>query len=271
MKSYHRRSILFALALIAAALPAGALKAPKDEEAAKEASRKAGIQWVRIPGGTFTMGSEDADLKRARPAHRVTVKSFQLAKTLVTNKQYRACVEAGICTAPGPCGRSFNYRRLMYFWFTGDNLPVVCVDWNQAKAFSEWTGGRLPTEAEWEYAARSGGRDQKYPWGNEAATCERAGIEGCGFGRVPVCSKPAGNTKQGLCDMAGNVWEWVQDLYHSSYNGAPTDGSAWEVGGDGRVSRGGSMGHDAEAARSANRGGDEPGYREVCVGFRPAR
>ena len=138
----------------------------------------------------------------------MTVKSFQLAKTEVTNKQYKACVEAGACTPPS------SYEG-------GDDQPVVNVDWNQAKAFSEWVGGRLPSEAEWEYAARSGGKERKYPWGDEEPSCERAvmnqGGNGCGRNATwPVCSKTAGNTSQGLCDMAGNVWEWTQDWYHDS-------------------------------------------------------
>jgi formylglycine-generating enzyme required for sulfatase activity len=146
------------------------------------------------------------------------------------------------------------------------------VDWNQAKTFSAWVGGRLPSEAEWEYAARSAGKDRKYPWGDEDATCERAVISGCGSATAPVCSKPAGNTQQGLCDMAGNAWEWVQDWYHGSYNGAPTDGSAWESPtGSYRVGRGGSWNYPADIARSAYRGSLVPGFRNYYLGFRPAR
>ncbi|MBI5243481.1 MAG: SUMF1/EgtB/PvdO family nonheme iron enzyme, partial [Elusimicrobia bacterium] len=180
-------------------------------EGARTSQGKAGIVWVRIPGGSFMMGDEE--WSDSKPRRQVRVKAFEMAKSEVTNKQYRACVDAGACTPPSS-------------YVGGDDQPVVNVDWNQAKKFSEWAGGRLPSEAEWEYAARSAGKDWKYPWGNEEATCAKAvmseGGLGCGKSSTwPVCSKSAGNTKQGLCDMAGNVWEWTQDWYHDSYNGAP--------------------------------------------------
>ncbi len=228
------------------------------------------IEWVTIPGGTFMMGSENGEWNE-NPVHRVTVRTFQIAKTEVTVRQYRACVQAGACTEPLP-GPFCNWGEP-----GRDDHPVNCVDWNQAQTFARWVGGRLPTEAEWEYAARSGGKDWKYPWGNEAATCKRAvmndGGAGCGRDSTwPVCSKPRGNTKQGLCDMAGNVWEWVQDWYHASYDGAPSDGSAWESPeGSHRVVRGGSWNFDARNVRAARRGGVDPGYRFFDLGFRPSR
>lgn len=229
------------------------------------AAGKAGIQWVSIPGGSFMMGSEGG-ADDEKPRHRVTIKSFQLAKTEVTNRQYRACVEAGACSAPD------SYEG-------EDDHPVVKVDWEQARKFSEWAGGRLPTEAEWEYAARGAGRDQKFPWGNEEATCARAvmkdGGYGCGKGSSwPVCSKTAGNTAQGLCDMLGNVWEWTQDCFqYGGYTGAPTDGSAWEspAVSEYRVYRGGAWGDVAEDVRSAMRMHNPPGGRFIILGFRPAR
>jgi len=244
------------------ALPGGTSR--RVVKPARTTAGKAGIQWVMITGGTFMMGAGDVG-SSALPRHKVKIKSFQMAMTLVTNKQYKACVDAGACTKVDWLGP----------WFDGDYQPVVGVDWNQAKAFSEWVGGRLPTEAEWEYAARSGGREQKYPWGNEDTTCERAVINAdCGYDpTAPVCSKPAGNTQQGLCDMAGNVWEWVQDWYHDTYNGAPIDGSAWESpAGSWRVDRGGCWYNDAGFARSAFRARDVPGNRgDSTLGFRPAR
>ena len=230
------------------------------------------VEWVRIPGGTFNMGSSDSYVNE-KPVHRVTVPTFEMTKTQVTVEQYKACVDAGACTAPDTGG----YCN----WGQSDRgkHPINCVDWQQAQAYAKWAGGRLPTEAEWEYAARSGGRDWKYPWGNENATCDRAviseGGNGCGRNSTwPVCSKPRGNTTQGLCDMAGNVWEWVQDWYHDSYNGAPTDGSAWEKPtGSYRVNRGGSWYYRARYVRAANRLYGDPRYRDynVSVGFRLAR
>ncbi len=230
-----------------------------------------GIEWVRIPGGSFNMGSEDGDSDEM-PVHIVMVPTFEMGKTQVTVDQYRACVDAGACTAPSTSewcnwGQSDRGKH-----------PINCVDWNQAQAFATWAGGRLPSEAEWEYAARSGGGDCKYPWGDEDATCERAVMnDGSGYGcgrdsTWPVCSKLKGNTTHGLCDMAGNVWEWVQDWYHYSYNGAPTDGLAWEspTGSD-RVFRGGSWNHGASLVRAAFRDGNSPGIRNDDLGFRVAR
>ena len=152
-----------------------------------------------------------------------------------------------------------------------------CVNWAQAEAFAKWAGGRLPSEAEWEYAARSAGKDQKYPWGNDNATCKKAvisdGGDGCGKESTwPVCSKTEGNSEQGLCDMAGNVWEWVQDRYHNTYIGAPTDGSAWESPAVSyRVFRGGSWYDIASNARAAFRGGGSPAIRLNDFGLRPVR
>ena len=230
-----------------------------------------GIEWVRIPGGSFNMGSEDGDSDEM-PVHIVMVPTFEMGKTQVTVDQYRACVDAGACTAPSTSewcnwGQSDRGKH-----------PINCVDWNQAQAFATWAGGRLPSEAEWEYAARSGGGDCKYPWGDEDATCERAVMnDGSGYGcgrdsTWPVCSKLKGNTTHGLCDMAGNVWEWVQDWYHDSYNGAPTDGLAWESPtGSYRVVRGGSWLFGARSVRAAYRFYYLPGSRVDDLGFRVAR
>ena len=151
------------------------------------------------------------------------------------------------------------------------------MDWGQARAFSQWAGGRLPSESEWEYAARSGGRDWLYPWGNEEATCERAWMKDGGPGcdadsSWPVCAKPKGDSVHGLCDMAGNVWEWVADAYHDSYEGAPADGSAWEdPAQSSKVFRGGSWLCATANARVDVRSGYVAANRDPRLGFRPVR
>lgn len=139
-------------------------------------------------------------------------------------------------------------------------------------------GGRLPGEAEWEYAA-SGGEGRKYPWGSEDATCARAVMDdggvGCSESRTwPVCSKRAGSSKHGLCDLAGNVWEWTLDCWHGNYQRTPNDGSAWTAAcelGDKRVVRGGSWGSRAGNLQAANRSWDGAGVRNHNRGFRCVR
>ena len=226
------------------------------------------IDWVPISSGTFLMGAEDAGLEE-RPVHRVAMPAFEIARTPVTFKQYSACVAAGACLPVHDCAPAL---------FLGPEQPVVCVDWPQAKAFSEWVGGRLPTEAEWEYAARSGGKERQYPWGDDPATCSRAVlstslVKGCGRSATwPVCALPDGNTEQGLCDMAGNVWQWTADWHHGSYEGAPADGSAWvNPPGTERVVRGGSWDRRARRVRTRSRISAFPSLALTTTGFRPVR
>jgi formylglycine-generating enzyme required for sulfatase activity len=222
---------------------------------------KTGITWVKIPAGKFQMGSKSGESSE-KPVHEVRVKSFWMAKTEVTVAQYKKCVEKGPCSKPSTDGTS-TYRTKCNWDESGyDKHPVNCVTWHQAKRYCEkWAGGRLPSEAEWEYAARSAGQDITYPWGDEKATCHcavmRDGGWGCGTGRtMEVCSKKPGNTDQGLCDMAGSVCEWVEDDWHYNYKGAPDDGSAWldDPRGSYRVLRDGGFSIDsAVGLRAANR------------------
>jgi len=222
------------------------------------------------------MGSTSGDSNET-PVHPVTVPGFEMLATEVTVSQYEACVnDGGACTAPSTSDSSCNWNASGY-----EDHPVNCVDWQQAVDFCTWAGGRLPSEAEWEYAARSGGPSSsyKYPWGNDAATCTYAVMDddthtfGCNTGRTwSVCSKPAGNTSQGLCDMSGNVWEWVEDWYYGDYTGAPTDGSAWvSPSGSFRVVRGGSFVSYAVDLRAAYRSLGDPSVQVYTLGFRCAR
>ena len=229
-------------------------------------------EMIQLAGGTFSMGSNTGD-RDELPIRDVTVEPFQMSKTEITVAQYRVCVDAGVCEVPDT-GGSCNWGREGF-----DSHPVNCVSWVDAKAYAQWAGARLPSEAEWEYAARSGGQDREYPWGDEPADCERAVIRegstvGCGrSGTWPVCSKPLGNTDQGLCDMAGNLWEWVEDDWHGSYENARADGEAWvdPQRASLRVLRGGSWVSNPQNSRVADRNRDEPSYRDGSLGFRVAR
>jgi hypothetical protein len=132
---------------------------------------------------------------------------IEFTKSEVTVAQYRACVQADMCSPPDTGGKC-NWGVV-----GKEAYPVNCVNWNQATAFCAWAGGRLPTEEEW-YAEASDGGKRKFPWGDQEVSCERAiwnqGGSGCGKGGTwPVCSKPAGNSVSGLCDLSGNVWEWT--------------------------------------------------------------
>ena len=244
-----------------------ALEERKVQPVSAQLGASGGLDWVRIGGGAFRMGTNVN--KREKPVRRVRVGTFQMSRSEVTVGQYGACVKAGQCTAPR-AGRSCNWKKA-----GREQHPVNCVDWGQASAFAKWAGGRLPSEAEWEYAARSGGKARKYPWGNEEASCARVVMKGGGRGcgpesTWPVCSKAKGHTEQGLCDMAGNVWEWVADWY-GPYGEAPTDGSARTRAAQGRVNRGGGWNDTAGFLRAALRDGDLPGFLNGNLGFRVAK
>ena len=151
-----------------------------------------------------------------------------------------------------------------------------CVDWNQASAFCTWSGKRLCTESEWEKAAR-GTDGRLYPWGNEGVSCAYAVTDDkCGVhGTLPVGSKPAGASPYGALDMAANVAEWVEDDYHSSYDGAPSDESAWvdSPRAASRVQRGGGWNTIGwfPPLRASSRYPEDPAYGGYHGGFRCCR
>jgi len=165
-----------------------------------------GAIYVFVPAGPFTMGTDSGDDDEG-PAHTVHVDSFWIMRTETTNALYAACVGAGACTAPGNS-----------VWNDPDfaDHPVTHVTWEQASAYAVWAGGRLPTEAEWEKAAR--GTDQRaYPWGSEATSNELLNFNFAVGSTTPVGSYPAGASPYGALDMAGNVEEWVADRYDIGY------------------------------------------------------
>ena len=218
-----------------------------------------GISFVQIPEGEFMMGSEDSDTEK--PVHAITIKkSFYLGIYPVTQKEWKEIM-----------GANPSY-------FKGDNLPVEHVSWNDVQEFinklnkRESTGKyRLPSEAEWEYAVRAGTNTRYSFEDDESEREDHAWYSENSEGRT----HPVGQKKPnpwGLYDMHGNVWEWVQDEWHDSYDSPPTDGSAWEDGnGADRVLRGGSWDIFAWYCRSAIRYGDDPGNHYLVLGFRLLR
>jgi formylglycine-generating enzyme required for sulfatase activity len=235
-------------------------------------------RWLTIVGGTFAMGSPDGD-SNERPVHTVSVPSFLMMRAEVTVMEYRACVLSGSCTSPQAndiyCGEGSINSDLP----DRDAHPVNCVTWTDANNFCSSIGARLPTEAEWEFAARGAGTGRSYAWGNAAPSCSvavyREQAAGCGHGSTwPVCSKPAGNTPEGLCDMSGNVWEWVEDHFYpyQGYAGAPSDGSAWaDRPSEFRPVRGASWGDQPYFLRATARIGLGLAHADQWSGFRCAR
>jgi sulfatase modifying factor 1 len=207
----------------------------------------AGVDFVSLSGGVLQLDGGNFNGQRVAP--------FKLARTATTVAQYRKCADAGACSAPNTGGKcNWGTQRTDH--------PVNCVDWNQAVAFCTWAKARLPTAQEREWAASSG-EGWKYPWGNQEPG-SRACWDGPGSdrgahgwsGTCPVGSHAAGNSKQGVADLAGNVWDWLSTEY-----------------GDGKEQRGGSWGGggNVKNLRASNRDSDEPADRLDAVGFRCAK
>jgi formylglycine-generating enzyme required for sulfatase activity len=214
------------------------------------------------------MGSDDGNSDE-QPAHTVYLDAFAIDRTEVTNAQYARCVQAGACRPPGS---SSSYTRANYF---ADpryaDHPVIYVSWDDARAYCAWAGRRLPTEAEWEKAAR-GTDGRTYPWGDEW-DASKANTDEAGVGdTTPVGAYPAGASPYGALDMAGNVWEWVADWYGEDYyRESPGENPLGPASGTNRVVRGGSWGNVQWLARAADRYGFTPDDRNSHVGFRCAR
>ena len=225
---------------------------------------------VVIPAGSFEMGSNAN--RKTSPAHRVTLKSFALSESEITYRQWQACFKDGKCPK-----KPSNDSKVI------GNRPVVDVSWVEAQMFIHWlkakTGKvyRLPSESEWEYAAKAGA-DTKFSWGN-SIDCSQAwygqSSNECGEKVYHVAVKSFQPNPFGLYEMHGNVFEWVQDKWHANYQGAPNDGSAWEAEGvKSRMIRGGSMGssgEDLSTTSPKNREGFSPTTQFGFIGFRIAQ
>ncbi|HUD85966.1 MAG TPA: SUMF1/EgtB/PvdO family nonheme iron enzyme [Xanthobacteraceae bacterium] len=248
-------------------------------------------QMVVVPGGSFIMGSPASELRRdpdEGPQHAVTiVREFAVDSVPVTVDQFSAFAKATGYDAGSKCwtwedGKSAERDSRSWrnpgFAQTGTH-PVVCLNWNDAKAYAEWlskmTGKdyRLLTEAEYEYATRAG-TTTAYPWGNDIGK-NNANCNGCGSKWDDKQTAPVGSFAAngfGLYDMVGNVEEWTEDCWHDSYNGAPAVGSAWTNGDcNHRVVRGSSWGDTPVNLRSASRNRATPDHRVDDLGFRVGR
>ena len=249
-----------------------------------------GMEMVFVPGGEFQMGSTDDEVEQAfqvckeynpgckrewfereQPMHAVALDDFWLDRTEVTNAQYRRCVATGVCST----SRYENDSN-----WNGDSQPVVGVDWNDAQTYCQWAGARLPTEAEWEYAAR-GPEGRVYSWGDAFdgtklnfcdKNCDTSWDKSVDDGyalTAPVGSYPDGASWIGALDMAGNVYEWVVDRFGDYPSGKQVNPTG-PASGDYRVLRGGSWNLSSYDVRGAYRW-DNTDYRNPAVGFRCAR
>jgi len=226
---------------------------------------------VAVPGGPFMMGCsetvdptcEDQDCPEITcqedeyPYREVTVPDFEIDQCEVSVASYTACVDAKACTEPSTYSANCNWG------IQGrEQHPINCLDWDQATAYCAWDGKRLCTESEWEKAARGGcelyadckTESPGFPWTDGGASCGKAVYLGCNCTRntCETGTLSAGASPYGALDMAGNVWEWIADTYHETYDGAPDDGTAWE-GGTGRMYRGGGWISNATGLRVSNR------------------
>ncbi len=216
---------------------------------------------VYVPGGEFTMGNEVGDA----PTRTVSVDGYWIQQTEVTYGMYAQCVASGACTPPTQEIGAPVYTNLDY-----SSYPVVGVTWDQANAYCTWAQGQLPTEAQWEKAAR-GATGSTYPWGEDGAACDYLNFAGCVKHTTDVTDYPNGRSTYGLYDMAGNVYEWVQDWYSDAYyNTGPNTNPAGPDSGQYRAIRGSSFETDPSQVASAIRHYGAPTFHSPETGFRCA-
>lgn len=250
---------------------------------------------ARVPGGPFTMGADRVGEGDEHPAHEVTIPAFFLDLTEVTNEAWARCLLAKACPPPDATSarkNGFGGDEA----FRGPKQPVSAVSWDEARAYCAWLGKRLPTEAEWEKAARSADR-RRFPWGNDEPTPAHAVFSGTGITQ-PVGTHPLGDGPYGHHDLAGNVWEWVEDVYdpyaykrpgaasgkggtceqaHEACDDLRAHGKKGFTGSNPipteceRVLRGGAFNYPGPGLRASNRVHHPGRYHLVMSGFRCAK
>lgn len=249
-------------------MPADTLTPAATPTAASTISDSRGVQMVLVPEGEFTMGSDRGEPDE-QPVHVVHLDAFYIDKYEVTNKMYKECVDGGECDPPRQIYFFAENPSRIYFGNSQfDDFPVVYVDWNMARAYCQWRDARLPTEAEWEKAAR-GTEGDTYPWGRDL-DCQRANHERCVNRTDRAGSYEAGKSPYGAYDMAGNVAEWVGDWYSGNYyTNSPRSNPRGPVSGQSRVLRGGSW--PRYDVTTFHRSSFAPTYNTFDIGFRCAR
>ncbi len=249
-----------------------------------------GHKMVYVPAGSFWMGCNETKDKSCgsdeKPQHEVVLSSYWIDMYEVTVSDWGKCKAAGKCNDPKGTSSNCNWGK------SGrEQHPINCVAWSQARGYCQWLGGDydLPTEAQWEKAARGGCEHnggasgcksgmRTYPWGEASPSCDLAvfssgGGDGCGQDSTwAVGSKPKGVSPYGAHDMSGNVWEWVLDWYDKDYYGKlPKNDPVNNQSASDRVIRGGSWNGTAAGLRAGNRAGGDPGDYGYDTGFRCAR
>ena len=228
------------------------------------------MTMIYVPAGEFRMGSVSADnmaVASEMPARNVFLDAFWIDRVEVSVGQYRQCVQAGICNPPQ---RADSVTRPNYYTdSTFANYPVLWVTWHDASVYCNWVGARLPTEAEWEKAAR-GTEGRIYPWGNTWEAARANAVERLGDTQ-PVGSFPSGASPYGVLDMSGNVWEWINDWFSEDYyQRASSVNPSGPTTGTQRSVRGGSWYSRIAWQRAAYRGAANPDFSDDDIGFRCA-
>ena len=218
-----------------------------------------GSVLVYVPAGGFTMGSGLPDA----PQRTVSLDDYWIYKTEVTNSMYAFCVSIGACAPPAQELGTPTYDNPIYA-----NYPVVGVSWDMAANYCSWIGGALPTEAQWEKAAR-GSEGAQYPWGSAEPSCDLGNFAGCVGGLTDTTKYADGASPYGVLDMGGNVFEWIRDFYGENYyNSAPAENPTGPDSGEFRVVRGSGFETDVEQAASAIRHPAGNAYHSRDLGFR---
>jgi formylglycine-generating enzyme required for sulfatase activity len=245
--------------LLGVTRPAKADNAPTPDRIGQAWTRaKDGVRMVAVPAGEFTMGEKDGT---DNPEHQVTLDGYWIDKNLVTVAQYQKFCEDSGRKMPDPPT-----------WGWKADHPIVNVSWDDARAYADWAGASLPTEAQWEKAAR-GTDGRKYPWGDEWDTGKLwSSADGKKSGTAPVGSFPEGASPYGALDMAGNVWEWCADFYGKDYyKNSPALNPKGPRYSEERVLRGDSWADSNEDNfRCAYRVRGDPAVRADNLGFRCA-